>query len=222
MDHNNRTTNEQKRKSGINWAGILVFLLIAGSQFVPGILNSIQNMFGQSATIQQIMRSLPSLPMLIGGIIILAIVGSVISSFLNSLGAVKSGADSQNSTYLSTSSMPSSPIDRTSMPTSWGASDYNYTKSSSSPFPRGVHLGQTHPERSLERQYQYQLPQGINLQTPRSLDIERVSRSATPNRYQTPGFEPVVNGKVLVFGILGALLAIGAMLFGNWLAWLLP
>jgi hypothetical protein len=218
MDHKTTGTNEQKRKSGINWAGILVFLLIAGSQFMPGLINGIQNMFGQSATVQQILSSLPSLPMLIAGIIVLAIVGSVISSFLGSLGAVKSGADSQNSTYLSTSSMPSSPIDKTNLPTSWGSIDY--TKSSSSPFPRGVHLGHAQPERSLERRYQP--PQGVNLQAPRSVDMEQISRSATPSRYQTPGFEPLVNGKVLVFGILGALLAIGALIFGNWLAGILP
>jgi hypothetical protein len=177
-------------------------------------------MFGQSATVQQILSSLPSLPVLIGGIIVLAIVGSVISSFLNSLGAVKSGADSQGQTYLSTSSMPSSPIDRTNLPTSWGSSNYNYTTASTSPFPRGVHLGHARPERSLERRYQP--PQNANLQMPRSIDMERVSRSATPSRYHTPGFEPIVNGKVLVFGILGALLAIGALVFGNWLAGILP
>jgi hypothetical protein len=158
--------------------------------------------------------------MLIAGIIILAIVGSVISSFLGRLGSITSGADSQNSNYLSTSSMPSSPIDRTSLPTSWGSSDYNYTKSSASPFPRGVHLGHARPERSLE--HRYQPPQNVNLQMPRSVNMEQVSRSATPSRYQTPGFEPVVNGKVLVFGILGALFAIGAMAFGNWLAGILP
>jgi hypothetical protein len=57
------------------------------------------------------------------------------------------------------------------------------------------------------------------MEIPRSIDMERVSARATRQRYTTPGFEPIIDGKVLAYGIVAVVLLVGglalvAVLFG--------
>jgi hypothetical protein len=57
------------------------------------------------------------------------------------------------------------------------------------------------------------------MEIPRGIDMERVSARATRQRYTTPGFEPIIDGAVLMYGIVAALVLGGglllvAMLFG--------
>jgi hypothetical protein len=42
-----------------------------------------------------------------------------------------------------------------------------------------------------------------------------------PN-YKTPGFEPIVDGKVLAFGLAALVLVVGVLVLTGWLATVLP
>jgi hypothetical protein len=50
------------------------------------------------------------------------------------------------------------------------------------------------------------------MEIPRGIDMERLSARGTPQRYTTPGFEPIVDGKVLAYGFVGLVLLGGALL----------
>jgi hypothetical protein len=73
-----------------------------------------------------------------------------------------------------------------------------------------VHLGQSRFENANSSLSQ--LPRGINMEIPRGIDMERLSARGTPQRYTTPGFEPIVDGKVLAYGFVGLVLLGGALL----------
>jgi hypothetical protein len=42
--------------------------------------------------------------------------------------------------------------------------------------------------------------------------MERLSARGTPQRYTTPGFEPIIDGKVLTYSIVGMLMFGGVLL----------
>jgi uncharacterized membrane protein YphA (DoxX/SURF4 family) len=203
----------KKKNGGGNWIGILIFLLVIGSQFIPQLLNNLSGILGP-ATTQQLGAVLPSLvPFLIIGLIILSIVVPVIMAIGRGLGRLsESGSDmsytatnTPTTTYTASSSassgmpkLPTSPFGAPNLPTSQG------------PFPRGVHLGQSRFENANSSLSQ--LPRGVNMEIPRGIDMERLSARGTPQRYTTPGFEPIVDGKVLAYGFVGLVLLGGALL----------
>jgi hypothetical protein len=210
-----------RKKSGGNWIGIIIFLIIFGSQFIPQILNSVQQVIGQG-TAQQLAGSISSLaPILITGAIVLLALWSVVSGITRGMGSLNTPSrmptsTGGNSAYIDasnidTTTLPLSPFPQSKVPTSWNTS---------SPFPPGVHLGDTNLDRALT--YSSQIPRGVNMEIPRSVNMEQISRSATPSRYHTPGFEPLVNGAVLMYGILVVLLVGGGLMFLGWMNGLLP
>jgi hypothetical protein len=211
-----RNQRNKKKSNGGNWIGILIFLLVVGSQFLPQVLNNLSNVLGP-ATAQQLSAMLPSLvPIIILGLIILSIVVPLISAVGRGLGRLsENGSDTSytattmtsSTTYAASSSqgsglpnLPSSPFGPPNLPTSQG------------PFPRGVHLGQSRWD-SASGSYS-QLPRGINMEIPRGIDMERVSARATRQQYSTPGFEPIIDGKVLGYGIVAAVVIVGVLVLG--------
>jgi uncharacterized membrane protein YphA (DoxX/SURF4 family) len=203
-----RDQRAKKKNGGGNWIGILIFLLVIGSQFIPQLLNNLSGILGP-ATTQQLSAVLPSLvPFFIIGLIILSIVVPVIMAVGRGLGRLsESGSDTSYTAtgYTASSSqgsgmpqLPSSPFGVPNLPTSQG------------PFPRGVHLGQSRFENANSSLSQ--LPRGVNMEIPRGIDMERLSARGTPQRYTTPGFEPIVDGKVLAYGFVGLVLLGGALL----------
>jgi hypothetical protein len=203
-----RDQRAKKKNGGGNWIGILIFLLVIGSQFIPQLLNNLSGILGP-ATTQQLSAVLPSLvPFFIIGLIILSIVVPVIMAVGRGLGRLsESGSDTSYTAtgYTASSSqgsgmpqLPSSPFGVPNLPTSQG------------PFPRGVHLGQSRFENANSSLSQ--LPRGVNMEIPRGIDMERLSARGTPQRYTTPGFEPIIDGKVLTYSIVGMLMFGGVLL----------
>jgi hypothetical protein len=214
-----RDERGKKKNGGGNWIGILIFLLVIGSQFIPQILNNLSGILGQ-ATTQQLGAVLPSLvPVIIIGLIILSIVVPVVLAVGRGLGRLSEGssdmsytASGSQTTYTTSSSqgsgmpqLPASPFGPPNLPTSQG------------PVPRGVNLGGSRFETANSSLSQ--LPRGVNMEIPRGIDMERVSARATRQRYTTPGFEPIIDGKVLAYGFVAVVLVVGglalvAVLFG--------
>lgn len=219
------TNNQNRRKNGGgNWIGILIFLLIVGSQFFPSIIQNITQIFGQSAGMQIGTSLTALLPYIIAGVVILSIVWSVLSNITRSTG---SGTSMPRTTLERPGSLSSSPYERSRPLSSSTTGHVNLPTTSwksggqGSPFPPGVHLGQSRPEAATAAYSQ--LPRGINMEIPRSINMERLSASIRHgNPYKTPGFEPMVDPKLIVFGVLGLMLIVGGLMFGVWISSVLP
>lgn len=149
---------------GGGWIGWLIFIFVVfGSRFLPPLANWLSQLTGLNITV----------PMLIGAVVILAVVGSVGSSLARQAGRARSAGDTRLPTTLSppspsTSSRPAAPP-RPVAP------------------PRPTQL----PSSSLPRS---RLPSGEQ-------------RLPGPPRY-----EPIIDPRILAFGIVG-LLVLGGFFF---------
>lgn len=204
MTHSPYNTGKKKDtgKGLSNWIGIIVFLLVIGSQFVQPLLHILSQVLGHAAA-AQIGISLSSLlPMLIVGLVILSIVVSVLSGLVRALRRLGESSDSPTGGGLAGMSslempawteqpvrMPSAPAQKTPPP--------GYSPSASYQPPA--------------------LPRGINIST-RSL----TSQPAPARPYQKPDFDPLVSGKVILFGIVGIVVLAGGLAVGAWLNSVLP
>ncbi len=217
----------KKKKKGNNIGNvisILIFVAIFGSQFfsptvIQNITQGVSQFIGQTTGFQ-IGTSLVSwIPILIIGFIVLSIVWSVVASIGRNLSRNSEVPSPMNTTTVSSpTSSGQSTLSNPSV--KLGSSTYNTRTMNNAArqqqFPPGVNLGQSDPNAAFSSYSR--LPRGINMEIPRGVNMEQVSKAATPNRYKTPGFEPVIDGKILGYGLFGLLLISGVLGFGAWLA----
>lgn len=225
MDQSSRNKKKKGNSLG-NVISIIIFVAIFSQFFSPAliqnIIQSVSQFVGQTTGLQ-IGTSLGSwIPILIIGFIVLSIVWSVVTAIGRNLGRNSEMPSPMSTTTVSrpTSSGQSASYNNPSPSGKLGSSTYNTSTMNNAArqqqFPPGVHLGQADPNAAFSSYSR--LPRGINMEIPRGVNMEQVSKAATPNRYKTPGFEPVIDGKILGYGLFGLLLITGVLGFGVWLA----
>lgn len=232
MNRENET--EQKKGCGSNIIGLLIFFLIAGSQFIQPVLNSLGQVLGPQ-TAQQLGSSLSSLlPFIIVGLVVLSVIIPLLTAIARGVGQLGQGNNPPPPRPVNlpspTTSLPGqSRLPPSRLPSSWPTQSGTTLPSSSYPsssIPRrstGYSSPSTRSTTSASSIYTGggSLPRPILTGT--SMDMERMRVSMGGQQpYKTPGFEPVVDGKVVTFGILGLLLLAGGIAFGNWLLSVLP
>jgi hypothetical protein len=150
---------------GGGWIGWLIFIVVVfGSRFLPPLANWLSQLTGLPITV----------PMLIGGLVVLAVVASVGSSLAQQVGKARGAGDQRLPTTLSA---PTSAPPRSSTPTRPSA-----------------------PPRPLQLP-----PSSASLPRPRLPSGEQ--RLPGPPRY-----EPIIDPRILAFGIVG-LLFLGGFFF---------
>lgn len=232
---------KDNKQRGGGWLGILIFFLILASQFLPQIISNLSGILGQN-TAQQIGFSLANLlPIFVIGLIVFSILWSIFSGITrmtrrqNDTSPIGSGSipprmtTEMSSTTLSSGSLGSSRSSGTpslqSLPRGvrmeipqevhLGGTSLSNAYVTGNQIPRGVHLGQVNTQDSFRTSYR--LPRDVNMEIPRSTAMEKLrTTSRTPTR--APGFEPIVDGRVLTYGIIslfigGLVLATGIWLF---------
>ncbi len=220
-----------KRKNGVgNWIGIGVFVLLILVQFLQPLLQNLGSLFGPNATLQ-IGNTLSSwLPYAIVGLIMLSLLWSVLSAVVGGIRRIGQGSEmpspmsgiptaSSRRVPGSTYQAPSLPGSM-KLPDSWeSAADAR----AAAERLRGVNLGQSDPMNfTYNISSVSQLPRGVHMEIPRSVNMSQISASATPNMYKTPGYEPVVDPKLIGMSIAGLVLLGVAFGFGLWLVSVLP
>lgn len=197
---------EENKKSGFNWIGLVLFLLVVGSQFIRPLFNTVSQFFVGQATAAQLGSSLSAfLPLLIGGLVVLFAVVPAVMSILRGLGGLTSTNDIPARTQMTPSG--------SGLPPSlqhMGSGSLNYSgmeSYQSGDFTRTLHKSN---ERTSPRPY--------------GMDLDKLAAEGmrTKQDYQVPGFEPIVSGKIILFGILAVVLLFVGLSFGNWLSSLLP
>jgi hypothetical protein len=161
---------------GGGWIGWLIFIFVVfGSRFLPPLANWLSQLTGLNITV----------PMLIGAVVILAVVGSVGSSLARQLGRARGAGATRRPTTMAPPppTMPSRP----SVPAS---------RPSAQPRPM-------------------QLPTSSNLPRPRMPSGEQ--RLPGPPRY-----EPIIDPRILAFGVVGLLILGGFFLLALLIAGSVP
>jgi hypothetical protein len=197
---------EDTKRGGFNWIGLLLFLVVVGAQFAQPLLNTLSQFFMGQATAAQLGSSLSSfLPLLIGGLVVLFAVVPLLMSILRGLGSLTSTNDIPARIQMS-SDGPGLPPSMRHM----GGSSLNYSGMESYQQGDFTHTLQKSNARTQPRPY--------------GMDLDKLAAEGmrTKQEYQAPGFEPIVSGKVVLFGILAAVLLLVGLSFGNWLSALLP
>lgn len=246
MSQVSETEQEEKKGCGSNLLGLLIFFLIAGSQFVQPALNMLSHVLGQQ-TSQQLGSSLSSvLPIIIIGLVVLSVIVPILSGVIRVIGRLTQGNDTPaphpyGRRPSSATSLPA-PSRLPASRTGQGGSSFPATSARSSPygapFPLAPTPGSTPSSQATQSSsspitstwgtYTSTMYTGKRETVSRpigsgDLDLEQMrTRMGIPQMYQTPGFEPLVDGKVLTFGLLGAMVIGGSLVFGNWLVSVLP
>jgi hypothetical protein len=202
-----RNRSQKKESEGLNWLGPLIFLLVIGSQFVVPLLQNLSQFIGQN-TAQQLSGSISNLlPFIIAGLVILAIVVPIIRGIFSAIGSIGESSSmpqtgglsptpqSNYSRYADLPAAPALPGSKRELPAAFDTLPRPSLSSLSSPLAR---------------------PRGHGMDKIRSGQLNR-----SPN-YKTPGFEPIIDGKVLAFGLAALVLIGGALLLTGWLATVLP
>lgn len=229
------TEEEQQDEGGFNWVGIVIFLLVVGSQFLQPLLNYLGQFIGQGAA-QRVGGTLTNwLPMLVVGFIGLTIVIAVVRAIAGGVSRIQQSTEGAAS--------PSNLPEQMRMPSStfpdW-ASGGSHTTSSG---PRSTTT--SYIERLERMQHnQGEMPANIGPATVSNSDIAQLPRGMRPaasdlytmprdmrpssqevpdvlrkvhapssfmrnGRLQTPGFEPIIDGTILTLGILAILVLVG-------------
>lgn len=197
---------EDTKKSGFNWIGLVLFLIVVGAQFIRPLFNTVSQFFVGQATAAQLGSSLSSfLPLLIAGLVVLFAVVPAFMAILRGLGSLSSSNDLPARTQMTTSG-PGLPPSMQHM----GSGSLNYS---------GMESHQSGDfTRTLQKSNARTSPR------PYGMDLDKLAAEGmrTKEEYRAPGFEPVVSGKVVLFGILAVVLLFVGLSFGSWLSALLP
>jgi hypothetical protein len=160
---------------GGGWIGWLIFIFVVfGSRFLPPLANWLSQLTGLNITV----------PMLIGAVVVLAVVGSVGSALARQAAKARSAGDTRLPTALS-------------------------PPQASAPPRSGMPSRQSAPPRPL------QPPSSPSLPRPRMPSGEQ--RLPGPPRY-----EPIIDPRILAFGIIGLLFLGGFFFLALLLAGSLP
>ncbi len=212
------SSSDKKKKKGSNWTGILFFLLlVVGPNITPPLSNLLFRLSGGNLMVS-------SDVLLVGmfGLLIVLTIAMRVVRFVQQQGEMPSSAGmSSTSSSSSASSAQSwqSQGTSTSAPWSQGASSSLETLmqgkplASSYPFRASTQSTSYRNEHNWDDEDMYTMVDEL-IETPkRNTTIDWANRPAQlPN---APTFEPVINGKVVGLGILGALLLGGGFaLFG--------
>jgi hypothetical protein len=198
---------KKQKEGGSNSIGFLIFALVVGSQFVIPLLQQFSQASGIN-TFQQLINSLSSfLPMIIVGLVVLSLVLPIIIGVFRTLGGLTEG-----DAPLSSGGMPSTMNDLTRQ------ADQIAARAS-------ARIGSSGLPESMQTLTQMSGPGGSSLPRPTGISDQRLHAAKGyqgRETYQTPGVEPIISGKVLAYGILGALLFVGGGALAFWLPSVLP
>jgi hypothetical protein len=158
---------QQKRGGGNNWIGGVIFVvLIFGSRLFPPLANWLSQVTGQNITV----------PMLIGAVVVLSVVGSVAGSALRNIGRRGAGGDVRLPTQAPMLPPPVMPTARMDWPSA----------------------------------------------TPTRSDSRTRLPSGEQPTFGPPRYEPIIDPRVLIFGIIGLLIFGGFFLVALLLSNSLP
>lgn len=229
---------EEQKKKGTNWIGILiVLLLMAGPQILPPIARFVTQVTGGYINL----RAVGTLPLLLGAIAVIAILGGILKAVVGSLQTSSErpfsrpsipSSSSIQSSQSSLSNLTSTYSDPASTP--WASS----SPASPSPYERPAPPSSTHAllqemqarqaVRKREESWQTYSTQWDWDDEEPLLGESRISQSSGSSWQgklslpAPPRFEPLISGKVLAFIILGALLVGGGLFLGTTLSTIVP
>lgn len=226
---------EEQKKRGTNWIGILiVLLLMAGPQILPPIARFVTQVTGGYINL----RAVGMLPLLLGAIAVIAILGGILKAVVGALQTSserpfsRPSSPSGLSSQSSLSNLTSTYSDPASTP--WASS----SPASPSPYERPAPPSSTHAllqemqarqaVRKREESWQAYSTQWDWDDEEPLLGESRLPQSSGSSWQgklslpAPPRFEPLISGKVLAFSILGALLVGGALFLGTTLSMIVP
>lgn len=207
---------QEERQGGGAWLGIVIFALVVGSQFLPGILGLLSGILGPTTT-QQIGSSLSALfPYAIVALMLISIIWSVVNGVIRTINRNNGGTPTRmpRGTTLSTTTLPDTtrlpPGIRMEMPREVNLAGLSLRGASEkqTTLPEGVNFGMLNRTDAFSAMYT--LPRGVHMDIPPSSMMTQMRRQKPITR--APGYDPVISPQVLTFLVLTALL--GAAAFG--------
>ncbi len=206
----------EERQNGGAWLGILIFALVVGSQFLPGILGLLSGILGQQ-TSQQISSSLSGLfPYAIVALMVISIIWSIVSGVIRAVNR-NSGStptSTPRGTTISPTTLPDTtrlpPGIRMEIPREVNLAGLSLSKASEkqTTLPEGVNFGKLNRTDAFSAMYT--LPRGVNMDIPRSRMLTQMGRQKPLTR--APGYDPIISPQVLTIMVLATIL--GAAAFG--------
>lgn len=226
---------EEQKKKGTNWIGILiVLLLMAGPQILPPIARFVTQVTGGYINL----RAVGMLPLLLGAIAVIAILGGILKAVVGALQTSSErpfsspSSSSIQSSQSSLSNLTSTYSDPASTP--WASA----SPASPSPYERPAPPSSTHTllQELRERQAAREQEEDRLARSSqwawddedlflRDASLPQSSGSSWQGKLSLPSpprFEPLISGKVLAFSILGALLVGGGLFLGTALSTIVP